>query len=142
MSRLIGIDITLETLPSLEQFVDLLRAHDIKVGREDAVFFMSSEGDIDEWDIRPLCEMDEILARLSKVLQSGNRISLKVSWPDDLHRGNFLFFPDDSRISFIPDADSPTIGDTYIMALGWYLDTIISLLAPFGIIEHQAHDVP
>ena len=143
MSRSIGIDFTLAALPSLGQFVDLLRVHGAWVGRGASLAFMSNEDGLYDWNSRPLADTSQVLAHISAALEAGIEVAFAVSWTDGVHGGDFLFLPTEKVIAFTPNADSPTVNDSCnIVALGWYLDAIVPIVAPCGIFKYRAENMP
>ncbi|BCJ43474.1 hypothetical protein GCM10010168_42160 [Actinoplanes ianthinogenes] len=140
MSRDIDIDFGFSRLPSVREFILALRSRGIVLERG-GVLLVSTDGDF-TWEDRGVSELNAVVEEMARTVSDGQSVGFKIAWVHQEKRGTIVVMPACNKISFSPDVDTLLRGvDPSSVGVGWYLDELGALLAPFGPTEMTARNV-
>jgi hypothetical protein len=128
VSRSVDIEFEFEQMPTLADVLRTMRLNNIEFFSGGGLW-VSTNGDHD-WDRRDPRDFLSVMLEMTRTMRRNESVGFGVTWPAADRRGTVLLMPQFKSLSFAPDLDTLTHGDSpESIGLGWYVDTLSSALA-------------
>ena len=132
MSPTVGLGFAFDRAPGFAEVVQTLRASGAGFVAYGEISFLVNPDDSHSWQSGDPADEASILVTLTERAAAGIEVGISVSWEPGRYGGTLQLRPDSSSISFLPYADSPKVAPRFI-GLGWYLDRLTALFAPWEL---------
>jgi hypothetical protein len=140
MSAAADIDFTLTRAPVLRGIIAKLTEREIEVRTDDKVSYVENRNGLYDWEDGRLDELPSIVDRLDRALADSINVAIGISWSNDARGGTLLIIPSDHLVSFSPSGSLPGVeGAPGFIAMGVYLDDLLAVFAPLGLVSYELH---
>ncbi|MFJ6473342.1 hypothetical protein ACIQJ8_32835 [Streptomyces globisporus] len=116
-----------------------------------ASFALSIEGkvshlvDLDgmfEWSKAPAADLKSVVSELNRAEWSDRTVGITLLFPGSVHGGDLLFHPCRTKVSLVIEVNRRNLPESQFCDFGWYLNQIIPILEPMGLVGVEAQDSP
>jgi len=141
MSRTADIDFTFSGPVDVTGFLNLLAGGGVSFSRAGHVSYLLDEDGMFDWSQAADAALDGIILEMGDVRRIQGTVGISMIFSESIQGGDLLFQPGRSVVSFLISINRKNLsGSSKFCDLGWYLDRLVPLLEPLGLIEIEARD--
>ncbi|MGW4840067.1 hypothetical protein [Streptomyces globisporus] len=120
--------------------LDRLTSVDFALSIEGAVSHLVDLDGMFDWSKSPAANLESVVSELDRAEWSDRTVGISLLFPKSVHGGDLLFHQGRTSISLVIEINRKTLPGSQFCDFGWYLNRIIPILEPMGLVGVEAQD--
>ncbi|WP_436787583.1 hypothetical protein [Yinghuangia sp. YIM S10712] len=143
MSRSASIDFGFAAPVDVAAVIHGLAVHGMSFEADGVVSYLIDHDRMFDWQRVDASVYSEVVRQLTAERIGTALLGITVYLDDMPRGGDLLFFPDRSALSFNIEVNrKPMEGGSRFCDFGWYLQRLVPVMEPLGLISLKADDLP
>ncbi|MFE0510838.1 hypothetical protein [Streptomyces sp. NPDC058964] len=140
MSRSIDIDFTFGESFDVAAVIRRLMGAEMRASFDGEVSYLVDEDGMFDWRKGRDSELASFISVVSAERWKERTVGITLYFPDSDSGGDFLFHPGRETVSCVIGINPKVLPGSRFCDFGWYLDKLIPLLEPMGLVRVEATD--
>lgn len=95
-----------------------------------------------EWLKAPAADLKSVVSELNRAEWVDRTVGITLLFPGSVRGGDLLFHPGRVKVSLVIEVNRRNLPESQFCDFGWYLNQIIPILEPMGLVGVEAQDSP